>query len=104
MIYLKRHSTDHGYVVAMCDKEIMGKVLHSGKIEIDLKKYASFYKGELMSEERASSLVKDEELYTANVVGERSVKIMIDKGIVSEEDVKKAGKVPFVQIFKLDVS
>ncbi len=103
MVFIKRHASDHGYILAMCDEELIGKVLKEGKLLIDLEKYASFYRGELVNETRAAELVKDEEIYTANVVGERSVKILIRKGMATKDDVRKIGKVPFVQTFKLDV-
>lgn len=103
MIFLKKHETDHGFILAMCDEELIGKVLSSGKLLIDLKTYASFYRGELLSDEDAAEVVKDEEIYTANVVGEKSVGIIVKKGIASKGDVRKIGKVPFVQVYKLDV-
>jgi len=27
MIFLKKHITDHGFILAMCDEELIGKVL-----------------------------------------------------------------------------
>lgn len=103
MIFLRKHAAEQGAILAMCDEELLGKVLASGKLNIDLDKYSDFYKGDLMSEEKAMEMVENEELYSANVVGERSVAIMIGKGIVSDSDVKKVGKVPFVQIFRVDL-
>ena len=102
MIFLKKHASEQGLILAMCDQELIGKVLESGKIVLDLKKYADFYKGELMSEEEASGVVEAEELYSANVVGERSVTIMIKNGVVGKDEVKKVAKVPFVQVFKMN--
>ncbi len=103
MLFFKKHSVEQGAIIAMCDKELIGKVLESGKIHIDLDRYASFYKGELVSEEEAESMVEGEEIYSANIVGERSVAVLMKKGLVGKGDVKKVGKVPFVQIFKVDV-
>ena len=100
MIYFKRYKTDHGDIIAMCDEELLGKVIKEGKIEIDLDKYASFYKGELIKEEDVEGLF-DEILY-ANIIGERSTKIIIQKGLAKEEEVKKVAGIPFVQIFKVD--
>ncbi|MDE1854726.1 MAG: DUF424 family protein [Candidatus Micrarchaeota archaeon] len=103
MIFLKKHAAEQGTILAMCDEELLGKVLSQGKLCIDLEKYADFYRGELISEQRASGMVDDEEIYSANVVGERSVAVMMNKGLVGKGEVKKVGKVPFVQIFKVDV-
>lgn len=103
MIFIKKHAAEHGIILAMCDEELLGKVLKAGKLVLDLDKYASFYNGELVSDEQAFGMVDSGELYTANVVGERSTGIMVKKGIVTKDDIKKIGKVPFVQVYKLDV-
>jgi hypothetical protein len=100
MIYFKRYQTEHGDIIAMCDEELIGRIIKEGKIEIDLDKYASFYKGELLKEEDAEALIGD--IYSANIVGERSAKIIIKKGLASENDVRKVNGIPFVQLFKID--
>jgi len=101
MIFLKEYSTENGSILAMCDEELIGKVLKSGKLVIDLDKYASFYKGDLISEEDAAKAISSEEIYSANIVGERSISIVIKNGLVDEKDVMLVGKVPFVQIYKI---
>jgi uncharacterized protein len=101
MIYFKSYMTEHGSVVAMCDQELIGRVLRSGKLVLDLDKYASFYKGELMSEEEAAVRIGSEKIYSANVVGERSVGIVVKFGLVAAEDVRIVEDVPFVQIYAI---
>ena len=100
MIYFKRYKTEHGDIIAMCDEELIGKIIKDGKIEIDLDKYSSFYKGELLKEEDVEALIGD--IYSANIVGERSTKIIIKRGLASENDVRKVNGIPFVQLFKID--
>ncbi|MGB9732409.1 MAG: DUF424 family protein [Candidatus Micrarchaeia archaeon] len=100
MIYFKRYPTEHGYIIAMCDEELIGKVIKEGKIEIDLEKYANFYKGELLKEEEIE--ISPDEIYSANIIGERSAKIIVKKGLAKEEEIKKVAGIPFVQIFKID--
>ncbi|MDE1873744.1 MAG: DUF424 domain-containing protein [Candidatus Micrarchaeota archaeon] len=102
MIFVKKHAAEQGLIIAMCDEELMGRVLEEGKLFIDLDRYSEFYRGELVSEEKAKAMVDGVELYSANIVGERSVAVMMNKGIVGKEDVKKVGRVPFVQVFKVD--
>lgn len=101
MIYINRHSTEKGELLAMCDEELIGKVLREGKLEIDLKRYASFYQGELVSEERAKAMVKGN-IFSANVIGEVSVRILVEKGIVKREEVRKIQGVSFVQIYRIE--
>ena len=100
MIYFKRYKTEHGDVIAMCDEELIGKIIKEGKIELDLNKYSSFYKGELLEEEDVEALIGD--IYSANIVGERSTKIIIKKGLANENDVRKVNGVPLLQLFKID--
>ena len=99
MIFFKSYETDHGTVLAMCDEELIGRVLRRGKLVIDLDKYAAFYKGELLSEEEASERVGKEKIYSANVVGERSIRIVVERGLAEASDVTSAEGVPFVQIY-----
>ncbi|VVB76952.1 Uncharacterised protein [uncultured archaeon] len=101
MIFLKKYPTQNGLVIALCDEELIGKVLRGGRTVIDLARYASFYKGDLMSEEQAASAIGEGDVYSLNVVGERSVRVVIDLGIATEESVLRVGGVPFVQIYKL---
>jgi hypothetical protein len=101
MIYFKSYLTEHGSVVAMCDEELMGRVLRSGKLVLDLERYASFYKGELLAEAEAAGRISSERIYSANIVGERSVGIMVKFGLVAPDDVRLVENVPFVQLFAM---
>ena len=102
MIYVKKHNTEYGIVLAMCDEELLGKVYQEGKQELDLKTYANFYKGDCISESEAEKLAESETIYSANIVGKRSVKLFIDKEIISEESVRYIEGIPYVQIFKIE--
>lgn len=101
LIYINKFDSPKGIMIAMCDEEIMGRVLKEGKVEVDLKQYGGFYKGELISEEEARRMI-DKRVYSANVVGERSVKLLIDAGLVKPEEVKSVQGVPVVHLFKID--
>ncbi len=101
MIYLKVHSTQNGKIIAMCDEEFLGRVLRSGKIELDLEKYSGFYKGALLDEERATEAIKNVDVYSANVVGKESVKVLRTKIAVSDSDIRLIGKVPCVHIYTM---
>ena len=100
MIYLKQYSTPNGTILAMCDEELIGRTLKGEGTELDLDKYSGFYKGELVDEAKAREMI-DEDLYSANVVGERSMLIVVDKGLVKKDEIKAISNVPFVQIFKV---
>jgi len=100
LIYLNKFDSPKGIMLAMCDEELIGRVLKEGKVEIDLEKYGAFYKGDLMSEEEASDLVTDK-VYSANVVGDRCVSIFVKKGLVKPEDIKTVQGVKFIHLFRI---
>ena len=101
MLYVKVYSTEHGSVVAMCDNELIGNIYVEGKMELNLKDYAEFYKGELVDESEAEDGVKGELIYSANVIGERSVGIFLKNGIAGEENIRRISGIPFIQIYNL---
>lgn len=101
MIYIKLHETDKGAIVAMCDKELLGKELKEGKKELDLKKYAGFYKGDLVERGDAGRMFDKDSIYTANIVGEESVGICVEKGLASEGDIARIRGVPYLHIYKM---
>lgn len=99
MIYFNSYATDHGSVVAMCDEELIGRVLREGKLVVDLDRYAPFYKGELLGEAEAAGRISSERMYSANIVGERSVGIVVKFGLVDAGSVRRVEGVPFVQVY-----
>lgn len=101
MIYFNKFDTAKGKVIAMCDEELMGMVFREGKLEIDLKQYGGFYRGTLITEDDARAQL-DRSVYSANVVGSRSVKLLIDAKLVKKKDVKTVQGVMFVHLFRID--
>ncbi len=85
---------DGNVVVAIADEELMGKEFSEG---IKVLKVNDFYKGELMTLEEAARVV--EEATIINAVGERSVEMLISKGLVHPESVKRIKEVPYAQTF-----
>lgn len=85
-------------VVAVCDKELIGKRFEEGKFQLDLKE--SFYKGEIVSKEKALEILKDmkSEDATFNIVGEKSVSTALEAGIISEEGIGRIESIPFALI------
>jgi hypothetical protein len=101
MIYVKLHPTDNGIMVAMCDSKLIDKILSEGEIEINLKDYSDFYKGALLGKEAALALIKKDDIYSANIVGDESIKIALEKGIIEKGHLKKIEKVPYANAFRL---
>lgn len=102
MIYLKVHVSDNGKILAMCDSTLIDKILTEGELEINIKDYSEFYSGQLIAKEGALSLIKREEIITANIVGEEAVKIALEKKIIEKSHIKKISNVPYANAFRLN--
>jgi len=84
--------------IAICDSDLLGKKLEEGKFQLDIKE--SFFGGDEISEEKLIEIMKkmSEEDATFNIVGEKSIKIALKAGIISQEGIKKIRGIPFALI------
>jgi hypothetical protein len=101
MIYIKIHVTENGNIIAMCDELLIDKMLKEGDLEINIKDYSEFYKGQLVSHEKAVSMLNPQKLYSANIVGSESVKAAIEGEIIHKDSVRTVNKVPYANSFKI---
>jgi len=71
-------------VVAICDDELLGKVFEEGKAQLNIKE--NFYAGEKMSREETLKMVDfhKKEDATFNVVGEDSIGVLVELGVLKE--------------------
>jgi len=86
-------SPDGRKIVAICDNELIGKKVEGGRLQLDMS--SGFYKGKEMNEKQVSELLK--EPCILNVVGEKSIDLLIRKGIVDKKSLIKINNVPHVQ-------
>jgi len=84
-------------VLAVCDKELVGKTLKSDKIEFTV--YESFYGGFPIEEEELIELIAEN--YNVNLIGKKCVSIAQGKGLLNESSIIFIESVPHAQIFKL---
>jgi hypothetical protein len=85
-------------VIAVCDKELIGKKFEQGLLQLDIKE--SFYKGEegkQVSEEEATNLMESfsDEDATFNIVGKKSVACALKCGVIEKEGIKTVQGIPF---------
>ncbi|MBT4257692.1 DUF424 family protein [archaeon] len=82
-------------VVAICDKELIGKKFYEGKFQLDVKE--NFYKGEEMNEEKTIQILKNmkREDATFNIVGEKSINAAIKAEVINENAIGKIENIPF---------
>ena len=92
-------------VVAICDKELLGKKIEepsgAGKgivRQLDIKE--SFYRGEEVTEEKATEIMKRfaREDATFNIAGEKSVTAALKAGIIEKESIGKIQGIPFALV------
>lgn len=96
MIYVKVHKGNEN-VVAICDKNLIGKKFSEGKLCLDVKE--GFYKGELMDEEKVKEIFKN--ATNLNIVGEKSVKLALKEKLIDKSSVIRIKEVPHAQIYSI---
>jgi len=97
-ISIKIHNS-YRAVVAVCDKNILGKKFEQGKRQLDLRE--SFYKDKIVEEEEAINIIRYQanEDATFNIVGKKSIQAAIQAGIINKENVDKIKNIPFTLTF-----
>jgi hypothetical protein len=85
-------------VVGICDKELLGRKFEEGRKVLEVSE--NFYNGEEMNEEEVSAKMADlaKEDATFNIVGEKSISLALDCGIISSDGVKKIRGIPFALV------
>lgn len=101
-MFMKIHTSEKNSVLAICDKELIGRKLKGKNIYLDLETYASFYKG-LPVNERAV-LLAAAEATSFNLVGEKSIELMSRLKLLSAKEkkfIKKIQGVPHLQLYRI---
>lgn len=85
-------------VVAICDKELLGKKFEQGIRQLDIRE--SFYNGEQKEEKEMITSMRNyaREDATFNIAGKKSVDCALKAGIISKEGIKKVQGVPFALV------
>ncbi len=90
---VKTHETKNGVIVAVVDKELIGQKVEEGDLQLDLN--SSYYKGELKTPDEVGDLIRN--AYGVNIVGEHSIKLALEEGIIDESMIKKISGIPYYQ-------
>jgi len=93
--YFKKHGKD---VYALCDKELIGKILREGDTVIDLNTYKHFYIGELKTELSFEDL---EDFSSINAIGKKSISQLMKLGLLKQNQIKYIENIPYVIIIKI---
>ncbi|RLF61457.1 MAG: DUF424 domain-containing protein [Thermoplasmata archaeon] len=94
MFYAKVYHIEGETLVAICDKNLLGKRFEEEKLLLEVKR--EFYGGNIVDREEASKLLKMATI--ANLVGENIISLAIELGIVKRENVLKIQNIPHAQM------
>lgn len=92
-VYLKVYAREKGFIVAVCDKEILGKKYHEGKFILDVT--PKFYGGNLVDITYALTEIRKATM--ANLVGTHIVKAAIEAKLIHPDAVHQVQSVPHAQ-------
>jgi uncharacterized protein len=93
-MYCKKHVFGTKIVIALCDKELIGKKLTEDKVIIDLDKFRYFYIGDDFN-------YLDERFDSINAIGKKSIDFLVKNNYLKDKkNVRKIEKIPHIQIFK----
>ncbi len=99
MVYVKRHEVEGNLVVAICDAELVDRVIVDEEKGIRFHVSPYFYKGELMSIDRAIDELSRADV--ANIVGRRIVSAAINNGFIHRDAVIRINDIPHAQFVVL---
>ena len=90
----KKHHHGKRLVLAVCDKDLLGKKFESDTMLLDLS--SAFYKGEAIETAELKELCK--KAYIINAVGEKSTKMLVEIKLASPKEIKKVNDIPHIQL------
>lgn len=97
MIYVKIHKHKYGGVIAICDKNLIGKKVSDKNLQLNITE--RFYKGEIFNDEDIIEILK--EVSNANIVGKKAVELALKNKIIKKRDVIMVKNVPHALIFSI---
>jgi hypothetical protein len=97
-MFLKVHrSRDTGDIVAVCDRELLNTTVRHEKLTVTITD--SFYGNTPATEDEVKEALKN--AGNINLIGERSVNLAIEMGLLTKSGCIMIGKVPHAQIYRL---
>jgi len=97
-MFLKIHrSPETGDVVAICDRELLNTTISNDSITVTPNE--AFYGSKAATEEEVREALRC--AANANLMGERTIRIAIDMGLVTRAGCIMIGSVPHAQLYQL---
>jgi hypothetical protein len=95
MFWAKCHSIKENFIVAICDKNLLGKKI-GNKLKVKVEE--KFYGGEIVDEDKALDLMKKANI--CNLLGKEIVKLAIEKKFITKENIILIGEIPHAQFIQ----
>jgi uncharacterized protein len=87
-------------MISICDLELVGKTLTDGELVVKLSK--EYFQEQIIEERQAPELLKSCSI--ANLVGTRIVDLAINLRLANQSGVKLISGIPFLMIYKFQLS
>lgn len=94
---VKIHKHEGKIILAVCDKEILGKKYVEDDKQLDLT--SPFYKGIEIPEQELKQLLK--RAYVLNIVGKKSIKFALNERIIVKDNIIIIKNIPHAQALLL---
>jgi len=95
MFWCKIHSVKGQFIIAICDKELLGKKI--GK-ELKINVSETFYGGDLIDDKKALEHMKKSSI--CNIIGKKIIKLAIEKKFITKENIMFIGDIPHAQFVR----
>jgi len=97
---LCERETERGLLVSVCDADLLGRTFESGEISLTVEE--SFYAGEGAVEADADAVIAGlQRASVANLVGEKSVGVAVEAGLIDEATVLEIGETRHAQLLQI---
>jgi len=95
MFWIKCHSVKEYFIVAICDKNLLGKKI-GNKLKVKVEE--KFYGGEIIDDAKALELMKKANI--CNLLGKNIIKLAIEKKFITKENIILIGDIPHAQFIQ----
>ena len=96
--YMKTYKREAGLLVAVCDKELVGRTLKSGDLDVNISTH--FYKDKQVGAEQVLRALKG--AFAGNFFGKKAVRLAIKAKVISKSGVKKIANIPHAQFIRME--
>ena len=95
MFWCKTFNVKGQFVVAICDENLLGKKIGN---ELNITVEESFYRGELMDENKALELMKKSNI--CNLLGKKTIELALKNKFITKENIIFIGDIPHAQFIQ----